>query len=269
MAPGDHRTFEEMPRLTRADLELPPAVRACLPPCGIPIMKLSRELHLRIAEDLEFPENMCLKFTSRYFYQLVKPMDLGQLWEAELSDLCFRNRVMACSGCVRLRKPLEFLDDVRIPNCMVISNRTCIDCAVNGTQHSLKIGDMVAWDGYRHVMCRNCKEFKTSSPRKALGLCQKCWNLSDVTATDGRSNRQPWEREFNSMQLKATGSMRFHHGLVCRACYRDLDKCPSVDAVLSRIDRADLCRLCLVKTFGCCAHNRSTGTHSSRTAIYS
>ena len=108
MAPFHHRKSAEMPRLTRADLELPPAVRARLPPRGTSIMKLSHEIHFKIVEMLELPENVCLKYTSQYFYQLVKPMDIDQLWKAELSNPYFRYRVMGCSGCLRLRRRLEF-----------------------------------------------------------------------------------------------------------------------------------------------------------------
>ena len=241
-----------MPRLTRADLELPPAFRAPFPPRGTPIMLLSYELHVRIATSLKFPDNMSLKLMSRYFYQLVPPMNLEQLKEAELSVLCIRNRVLGCSSCLRLRKPLNFSDDTRMPPSTVTGHRTCIDCGAQRRYKGFKPGDMISWDEYRHIMCDSCEEFKTSGPRKALGLCQKCW---DYSAKDGGTDRQFWDRRFNSKQLKAIGSVRLHHGLVCQGCYRDLDKCPSVQACLDRLDRSDLCRLCLVKTFGCCPRN--------------
>ena len=163
------------------------------------------------------------------------------------------------------------VDDSRLSPHVLAGARTCIDCGVKGIQHSLKSGDMVAWDGYRHVMCKMCEEFKSSSPRKALGICQKCWDISPAVSTYGRSDRhayrQAWEHEFNLMQLSVTGSMQFHHGLVCRKCYKDLDKCPSVKAILSKVDRTELCRLCLVKTFGCCPRNYKTGNYTSRTVI--
>ena len=212
------------------------------------LMDLPPELHHAIAANLDFPAYVCLKYVNSYFNQLIKPMTIAQLRKAEISFPAIRKRAVACSACLRLRKHLEFSDKMR--KSVDTDRRVCIDCSVRDMRTDNEIGDVINWADLRHVICTDCDEFKKMSPRKALGICYKCWKNS---GSNEESRHRAWEdRYYGFRQVKLDGSLKLHHALVCRGCYRDLDKCPSVQACLSRIDRSALCRKCLVITSGCC-----------------
>ena len=213
------------------------------------LMDLPPELHHAIAANLDFPAYVCLKYVNSYFNQLIKPMTLAQLRKAEISFFAIKKRVVACSACLRLRKPLEFSDEMR--KSVDTDRRVCIDCSVRDMRTDNEKGDVISWSDLRHVICTDCDEFKTMSPRKISGICYKCWKHS---ASTEESRRRAWEEKYGYgfRQLKLDGSLKLHHALVCRGCYRDLYRCPSVQACLSRIDRSALCRKCLVVTSGCC-----------------
>ena len=213
------------------------------------LMDLPPELHHAIAANLDFPAYVCLKYVNSYFNKLIKPMNLAQLRKAELSNIAIQKAVVACSVCLRLRKPLEFSDDMRKSG--DTDRRVCIDCRVRDMRTDSEFGDVINWAGLRHVICTDCDEFKTMSSRKLLGICYKCWKHS---GSNEECRRRLWEDRFGyqHQQVNLDGSLKLHHALVCRGCYRDLDKCLSVQACLSRIDRTALCRKCLVITSGCC-----------------
>ena len=218
------------------------------------LMDLPPELHHAIAANLDFPEYVCLKYANSYFNQLISPMTLAQLRKAEVSSIGIHKRAIACSACLRLRKPLEFSDEMRKSG--DTDSRVCIDCSIRDTRIGDNTGDVINWSDLRHVICTDCDEFKIMGPRKVLGICYKCWKHS---GSNEECRRRAWEDGNFSKQVKLDGSMKLHHALVCRGCYRDLDKCPSVQACLSRIDRSALCRKCLVITSGCCPRSYYTG----------
>ena len=209
------------------------------------LMDLPNELHHAIAANLDFPAYLCLKYANSHFNRLIKPMTLPQLRKAELTLEAMKSRVVACSACLRLRKHLEFSDKMR--KSVDTDRRVCIDCSVLRSEDT--IGHPITWADLRHVICTNCDEFKETSYRKALGICYRCWKDS---ARNEESRYRAWEDRYDFQKLNLDGSLRHHHALVCRGCYRDLDKCPSVQACLGRIDRTTLCRKCLVITSGCC-----------------
>ena len=212
------------------------------------LMDLPPELHHAIAANLDFPAYVCLKYVNSYFNRLIKPMNLAQLRKAELSLIVIKKRAVACSACLRLRKHLEFSDEMR--RSVDTDRRVCIDCSVRNVRKDNEIGVVINWADLRRVICTDCDEFKKSSPRKALGICYKCWKHS---GSNEEIRRWAWEDKHGFQQTdKLDGSLKLHHALVCRGCYRDLDKCPSVQACLSRIDSSALCRKCLVITSGCC-----------------
>lgn len=210
-------------------------------------MDLPPELHHVIAANLDFPAYVCLKYVNSYFNQLIKPMNLAQLRKAEVSIFAIQKRAVACSGCLRLRKPSEFSDEMHKSG--DIDRRVCIDCSVRDKRTDNDRARVINWAGLRHVICTDCDEFKTMSPRKVLGICYKCWKHS---GSNEENRRRTWDDGYRFPRFKLDGSLKLHHALVCRGCYRDLDKCPSVQACLSRIDRSALCRKCLVITSGCC-----------------
>lgn len=211
------------------------------------LMDLPNELHDAIAANLDWPACVCLKYVNSHFLHLVKPMTLAQLHKAEMSYIAKRNKVVACSACLRLRKPLEFSDEMR--QSVTTDRRVCIDCSVRDRCPDNETGDVINWAELRHVICTGCKEFKEMSPRKASGICYSCWKHS---ASNEESRIRAWEDKYRLQQVELDGSRKLHHALVCRGCYRDLDKCPAVKACLNRIDRSTLCRKCLVITSGCC-----------------
>ena len=211
------------------------------------LMDLPPELHHAIAANLDFPAYVCLKYVNSYFNQLIKPMNLAQLRKAEFSILAIQKRAVACSACLRLRKPSEFSDEMHKSG--DIDRRVCIDCSVRDKRTDNEKARVINWGGLRHVICTDCDEFKIMSPRKGLGICYKCWKRS---GRNEEYRRRTWDDGYHFPRFKLDSSLKLHHALVCRGCYRDLDKCPLVQACLSRIDRSALCRKCLVITSGCC-----------------
>ena len=211
------------------------------------LMDLPPELHHAIVANLDFPAYSYLKHVNSYFNQLIKPMNLSQLRKAEFSIIAIQKRAVACSACLRLRKPLEFSDEMH--NSGDTDRRVCIDCSVRDIGIDNEKARVINWGSLRHVICIDCDEFKIMSPRKVLGICFKCWKQSGRNEED---RRRTWDNGYCFPRSNLDSSSKLHHALVCRGCYRDLDKCPSVQACLSRIDRSALCRKCLVITAGCC-----------------
>lgn len=211
------------------------------------LMDLPPELHHAIAANLDFPAYVCLKYVNSYFNQLIKPMNLAQLRQAEFSIIALQKRAVACSACLRLRKSSEFSEEMHKSG--DIDHRVCIDCSVGDKRTGKENARVINWAGLRHVICTGCDEFKTMSPRKAMGICYKCWKPS---GSNEEYRRRIWDDGNHFSPSKLDGSLKLHHALVCRGCYKDLVKCPSVQACLSRIDRSALCRKCLVITSGCC-----------------
>ncbi|KAK0509320.1 hypothetical protein JMJ35_008691 [Cladonia borealis] len=60
-----------------------------------PITKLPPELHLAIADQLDFPDNMNLRMVDRYFYKLIKPLSYEEGLEAEKSRFALQNEMIA------------------------------------------------------------------------------------------------------------------------------------------------------------------------------
>lgn len=205
---------------------------------------LPPELHHAIAANLDFPAYSCLKYVNSYFNQLIKPMNLAQLRKAEFSITAIQKRAVACSACLRLRKPSEFSEEMHKSG--DTDRRVCIDCSVGTSDEEARV---INWCGLRRVMCTDCDEFKIMSPRKAFGVCYSCWKHSGRNEED---RRRTWDNGYRFPQSKLDSSLKLHHAFVCQGCFRDLYKCPSVQACLSRIDRSALCRKCLVVTSGCC-----------------
>ena len=211
------------------------------------LMDLPPELHHAVVANLDFPAYVCLKYVNSYFNQLIRPMNLAQLREAELSIIAIQKGAVACSACLRLRKPSEFSDEMG--KSVDTDHRVCIDCSVRAIGTDTEKAHVINWANLRHVVCTECDEFKIMSPRKALGICHTCWKHS---GSNEDNRRRTWNHGYPLSPFKPDGSRKLHHALVCRGCYRDLDKCPSVQACLSAIDRSALCRKCLVITSGCC-----------------
>ena len=218
------------------------------------LMDLPPELHHAITAKLDFPAYSCLKLVNSYFNRLIKPMDLAQLRKAEISLFAIEERIVACSACLRLRKHLEFSDDMS--KSVNTDRRVCIDCSVRNMRTNNVIGHVITWAELRRVICTSCDEFKETSPRKASGICYSCWKHS---ASNEESRSRAWEDRWSFQQVNVESSRKHHHPLVCRGCYRDLDKCPLVKACLSRIDRSAICRKCLVVTSGCCPQSYQGG----------
>ena len=227
------------------------------------LMDLPTELHHAIAAKLDFPAYVCLKYVNSYFNQIIRPMTLAQLRKAELSIIAIQKGAVACSACLRLRKPWEFSDEME--KSIDTDHRVCIDCSVQAIGTDIEKARVINWANLRHVICTECDEFKTMSPRKALGICHTCWKHS---GSNEENRRRTWDDGDGLSPFELDGSRKLHHALVCRGCYRDLDKCPSVQTCLSRIDRSALCRKCLVITSGCCPKSYYGGKSEASLQAY-
>ena len=220
-------------------------------------MDLPPELHLEIRGNLEFPEYLCLKYVSSYFNRLIKPMNLAQLRQAELSSICINKGVLVCSACLRLRNRSDFSDDMKKGRSA--DDRVCIDCGVRDQRKGYSSGEMINWSGLRHIICNKCPEFGSASPRKLAGECKKCWKRSARTKEDRWGARD---------DIDVRDSRRFHHAIICRSCYKDLETCPLVQACLRYVNRSKLCRKCLLVTAGCCPRSYHTSKLGPTGSLY-
>lgn len=72
-------------------------------------MKLAPELHLAIVEMLDFPENVMLKLSSRYFHALIESLSFDHLvagWRDNLYG--WGRNFLPCDQCHRLRVKIRF-----------------------------------------------------------------------------------------------------------------------------------------------------------------
>ena len=103
------------------------------------LLNLPSELHIAIAKNLDFPDNMTLRMANRHFYNLIRPLTYDESLRAELITLSALNKeLFACIECLRLRPGQKFVErDAKDGNTHVLFLNGkqilpvpyCIDCA--------------------------------------------------------------------------------------------------------------------------------------------
>lgn len=99
---------------------------------SVPILKIPSELHLAIAECLDY-ESVMLKLTNRYFYKTIQPLTYDQAktwWHWPWLDKTWTN-YLVCMVCCRIRPRTEFAR----------ASSTCIECRVTQIQKGFGVGE--------------------------------------------------------------------------------------------------------------------------------
>lgn len=74
------------------------------------LLALPQELQDQIISNLEFPQNILLKLTCRYFNVVISQLTLPQVLNAEKTEFARGRALHACYFCMRVRRSREFLD---------------------------------------------------------------------------------------------------------------------------------------------------------------
>lgn len=148
-----------------------------------------------IAKRLSFPENINLKVTNRYFYNLVKQPSHQDLLEAELSQYALRRQLFACMDCVRLLPAAKFADTMRTKKKrkggQKSHRRFCVQCGMNPKPMTGRYspGSRIVIHGNVQVMCIRCRKLKKGVADGMVNHCEDCWNRVEDRQTD------QWTRE--------------------------------------------------------------------------
>jgi hypothetical protein len=151
------------------------------------LIDLPNEIQQHIIDYLDFPSNVLLKMTCRYFNTFITALGHGELMEAETSDFCLQKDLYACRDCLRLRTKTTFADNVvrkrrgryRIDS----AKRFCVDCGVNPREGTTRYcaGSQIVMQGELYVICGSCRTFakgaRTEEGRNT-SVCQRCWSFS-------------------------------------------------------------------------------------------
>lgn len=201
-------------------------------PNSAPIMKLPPELHCAIAKVLNFPGNVMLGLSSRYFYETIDRLTFEQLvdgWRSESykSNYFLQPCYQPCYDCRRLRPAAEFELGIFLGSRGIQRQRSCIQCKFQQQREGYEIGDLIRV-GLGHVFCGQCDEFNGGDiPRRVEGLCQECW---------GRFEGQGYrfsldDDEYPAFRIKEhtsklkTSVAWLHHGIWCMECRKLFDRC--------------------------------------------
>lgn len=103
------------------------------------IMRLAPELHLAIVEMLEFPDNMMLKLSCRYFHKFVQPLSFAELeagWRGKLHG--WGKHFLPCDQCHRLRSKIRFEREE------IFKRRwSCSECKVQKAREGYEVGNRI------------------------------------------------------------------------------------------------------------------------------
>lgn len=159
-------------------------------------MSLAPELHLAIADQLDFPDKMHFRMVNRYFCNLIKPLSYEESLKAEKSRFTLKNELFVCSLCQRLRRRENFIKAKLIyrSNLQIMHNHEdrsltlpvpyCIDCGYQEQLPGCRLGDTF-FNNHGHskmsqILCNGCKEFSEPSQRKRFSMCNTCWQRSSA-----------------------------------------------------------------------------------------
>ncbi|KAG2421117.1 hypothetical protein HFD88_000733 [Aspergillus terreus] len=152
------------------------------------LLGLPPELHLLIASLLDFPDVLRLRFTSRYFHQLIPPLTHLQLLQAETTDYAIAHDLYACRYCLRLRSAVRFADRMlrrrRGRSGRDAGKRFCVECGMQPRRGEARYGPgaQLVIQGVFVVICVACKEFAIGGcDRFGRGTpyCARCWEAKE------------------------------------------------------------------------------------------
>jgi hypothetical protein len=156
-----------------------------LKPTKVEFMDLPTEIHIAIINQLSCPGRPCLKYTNRYFFELVPLPSHAELLAAEdpIYDGEDPNtlKFLACRDCVRLRPSYKFADKMRKGRLggrrSHAFKRICLDSFLNpkpGKPRDAK-GSYVKIMGEIFVLCRECMRFeRVPSDQRDKRRCGGC-----------------------------------------------------------------------------------------------
>ena len=194
-----------------------------------PFMNLPRELHLVIADQLDFPDNMNLRMVHRYFYKLIKPLSYEEGLEAEVSRFALKNDLFVCNSCYRLRRKEKFVEAniTYKPGLGKYEDRSltlpvpyCIDCGYQQQLPRCRLGEAFFNNPGDRIMsqifCNGCGEFPELSQRKRFSMCKTCWQKSSADWIQKLENT-----DFRDCHM----SKHWHHSTGCETCFRPFTDC--------------------------------------------
>ena len=210
-----------------------------------PITKLPPELHLAIADQLDFPDNMNLRTVDRYFYRLIKPLSYEEGLKAEKSRFAVKNKLFACNSCHRLRRKEKFvaasaantlhesdwnlkhLHEDRSLALPVVPY--CIDCGYEQELPRCRLGDTFSTNDSGHtrtrqIFCKACEEIPELSQRKIASQCKTCWQKYSADMI-----QIPGVTDFRGCHM----SKHCHHSRTCEICAEPFTDCHFVQVLLS------------------------------------
>ena len=185
-------------------------------------MRLPPELHLSIADELDFPDNLNLRMVDRYFYKLIQPLSYEEGLEAEKSRFAVDNELLICNLCYRLRRGEKFVGaDLHKSEDRSLNLRVpyCIDCGYEQELPRCRLGEVFNSPGHTkwsQVLCNGCEEFPELSQRKRFSMCKTCWQKSSADWT------QKGEIFYSPDYYM---SKNWHHSLLCERCLQFFTDC--------------------------------------------
>lgn len=139
-----------------------------------PFLRLPVELHLQIASCLDPKEDgsvLCLRLTTRYFYDTIAAPDHNTLLSIELTEWARQRSLYTCKFCVTgkdhlgLRQKSKFADAMLKGktgiNGSCRKNRFCADCGFEPRKPQLyQRGEARNVGGQPWVLCHRCGKLK-------------------------------------------------------------------------------------------------------------
>ena len=197
-----------------------------------PIMSLPPELHLVIADQLDFPDNMNFQTVDRYFCKLIKPLSYEEGLKAEKTRFALKNELFVCNSCLRLRRREKFVKaKIKYRSNLQIRHKYedrsltlpvpyCIDCGYQKELPGCRLGDtFLDTTGHTKMsqsICNGCEEFPELSQRKRFSLCKTCWQESSAE----------WINKLGDTNFRDCHmSKHWHHSLGCESCFRPFEDC--------------------------------------------
>lgn len=158
----------------------------------MPFFNLPPELHIAIAESLPISDQLQLRLTCAYLYDLLPRPTHPQLLLAESSDWALHHHVLACRYCLRLRPEAQFADRMlrrrRSRGGIDSDKRFCIDCGLMPREGDRTArygpGAQITIQNRFFVFCIACHRFlpgaRDSYGRNTLE-CIPCWKQHGTT----------------------------------------------------------------------------------------
>lgn len=180
------------------------------------IMSIPPEIHLIITKKLSFPDNINLKVTNRYFYNLIKQPSHQELLEAESSQYALHHGLFASMDCVRLLPAVKFADTMRTKKKrkggLESHRRFCVRCGMNPKPMTGRYspGSRIVTHGNVQVICIRCRKLKKGVADGTVNHCEDCWNRVKHGQTEQRTREE--RRRLTSAKIRDLDSIIEHDG---------------------------------------------------------